>query len=240
MMFHNKVVLITGAASGIGRACASLFDSEQAIVIATDQDESILSFPHSRIQTHILHVEQEQDWKRVIEAVIRKYHKIDVFISCAGISSRDHVIEGTVEEWNQVMSINALGTYLGMKYCIPHMQKQRHGAIVNITSVGGLVGVGGGTVYPASKGAVYAMTRRVAMEYGKDHIRANVVCPGWINTNMTLHARKEKEQQFLKRQALDYIGEPEDVAHAVLFLASERAKFITGAQLIVDGGFTAG
>lgn len=239
MEFEDKVIVITGAASGIGRSCVNLFEEQGAIVIACDHnEEGLLSLCSKRIQTYILHVENEKEWESVISKVIQSYKHIDVLVNCAGISSRDIVTEGTFELWHQIIDVNAFGPYLGMKYCIPHMQNQKKGSIINITSVGAIVGIGGGTVYPASKGAVYSMTRRIAAMFGIYNIRANMVCPGWIKTDMTKDARKEKEQQFIERQALKQIGDPIDVAQAVVFLASDKAKFITGTEVIVDGGFT--
>lgn len=240
MEFKDKVILITGAACGIGRACVKLFVEQGAIVIACDcNKEELLSLCDKNIQSYILNVENEKEWKAVINKTIESYKHIDVLVNCAGISSRDIVTEGTSELWHRVLDVNAYGPYLGMKYCLPHMQNQRRGSIVNITSVGAIVGIGGGTVYPASKGAVYSMTRRIAAMFGIYNIRANMVCPGWIKTDMTKDARKEKEEQFIERQALKQIGDPIDVAQAVVFLASDKAKFITGTEVIVDGGFTA-
>ena len=239
MDLEEKVIVITGAACGIGRACVNLFAEQGATVIACDHnEEGLLSFCNKRIKAYILHVENEKEWETVITNVIQLYTRIDVLVNCAGISSRDIVTEGTSELWHRILDVNALGPYLGMKYCLPYMQNQKKGSIINITSVGAIVGIGGGTAYPASKGALYSMTRRIAAMFGIYNIRANMVCPGWIKTNMTKGARKEKEEQFIERQALKQIGDPIDVAHAVVFLASDKAKFITGTEVIVDGGFT--
>ncbi|WP_312431128.1 SDR family NAD(P)-dependent oxidoreductase [Lacrimispora sp.] len=247
MGFNGEVVIVTGASSGVGRAAAVLFADKGAVVVAIGRKQKELELLKLEIEEKghqclvaVMDVSDERAWEEVTSSVMKKTGRIDVLVNNAGVTSREKVAEGSRELWDSIMNINAYGPYLGMKYCIPYMQERKKGSIVNVTSVGGVVGIGGGTVYPASKGALYSMSRRVAVNYGEDNIRVNTVCPGWIETPMTDGARPEKAMQFMDRQALNYYGTPEDVANAILFLASDEARFITGAELRVDGGFTAG
>lgn len=242
----NKVAIVTGAQSGIGEATCLYLGEKGCIVVATGRSEEKLSLIKNKMNrygyicdTFVLDVTNEEEWNQLCKYVFKKYNSIDYLVNNAGVTSREKVHEGTRELWDKIMNTNAYGPYLGMKYCIPYMQRNHYGSIVNVSSVGGLVGIGGGTAYPASKGAIYSMTRRVAINYGQDNIRANIVCPGWIETPMTEGAREAKKEQFMDRQALKYFGKPEDVAHAIIFLLSDLSKFTTGIQLIVDGGFTA-
>ncbi|WP_270325359.1 SDR family oxidoreductase [[Eubacterium] hominis] len=188
----NKVIIITGAASGIGKSCVEILSEENTIIIAADISYPMNEFHelHNQVFTFGLDVSKPQSWKLLIHKIEENFSEVYALINCAGISSRDKVISGELDEWEKVIHTNVLGPYLGMKYCIPSMLKHKNGAIINLSSVGAHVGIGGGTVYPASKGAIYSMSKRVANDYGKENIRVNVVTPGWIKTNMTKNARK--------------------------------------------------
>lgn len=241
----GKVAIVTGSISGMGYRTSELLSEEGAYVIATGLDMEILKELQADLQARNLvcdvmelDVTKEEQWRAVIKFVLDKYNRIDILANIAGVSSREKVEDGDRDIWNQIMDINAYGTYLGMKHCIVDMKKHG-GAIVNISSVAGQIGIGGGTVYPASKGAVRAMSKRVAVDYGKENVRVNTIFPGWILTPMTENAREAKRKIFLDRQCLKYFGTPDDIAQAVLFLVSDKAKFITGAELVIDGGFTA-
>ncbi len=236
----GKIALVTGAANGIGKAIVELFYQEGANVIAVDiMEKELYSYCYSNNYNCMkLDVSKEEDWIKVINAIHQKYGQLDILVNNAGIVSGEKVADGTVEIWDQVMDVNAKGTYLGMKYVIPLMQKAGSGSIVNISSIAALIGTGGGTTYHASKGAIRAMSKRVATHYGQDNIRVNSIYPGWIETNMTKNPRKEKKEDFEKRQVLPYFGQPQDIAEGVLFLSSDKSRFITGAELVVDGGYT--
>lgn len=245
-VWKNRVFFITGCISGMGMKTAEMAAMKGAKVFATGLDYKILVDLKSRInrsggicEIKVLDVTEENAWKEAAQECKETYGAIDALANIAGVSTRDAVTAGSREIWDQAMNVNAYGSYLGMKYCIPYMQENGQGAIVNISSVAGVCGVGGGTAYPASKGAVRAMTKRVALQYGVDNIRVNTIIPGWIETQMTANARQEKREQFLERQCLKTSGQAEDIANAVLFLLSDEAKFITGAELCVDGGFLA-
>jgi len=236
----EKIVLVTGAANGVGKVIVDLFKREGAIVIASDVQFEELQEHCRSVADHCLSLDVscEKDWLYVEKIIDDTYGRLDVLVNNAGIVSGEQVAEGTIEVWNKVMNVNGLGSYLGMKMAISLMKKNGCGSIVNISSIVALIGTGGGTTYHASKGAIRAMSKRVATHYGKDKIRVNTIFPGWIETNMTKDARSEKVADFKNRQALPYFGKPEDVAEAALFLACDKSKFVTGAELIVDGGYT--
>lgn len=246
LLAERKVAVVSGAAGGIGRATALKLAEEGYTVIGTDtnvqgldrtlrqlldigSDNGVISFD----------VRDEDAWKDCASFCAENFGRVDCLVNNAGISTRDKVEDCTLEFWHEVMDTNVTSMMLSMKHMIPLMIKNGKGSIVNVSSVGALAGIGGGTVYPASKGAVRSLSKRVAANYGAYHIRVNTVFPGWIKTDMVKNARKEKEEFFLQRQPLKYFGRAEDVAEAIVFLAGDKARFITGAEIVVDGGFTA-
>lgn len=246
MRLKEKVAIITGAGSGMGATEAKLFIKNGAKVIATDINEaglnklkaevesvggSILTFKHD--------VTSEEGWKDVIKKGIEEYGKIDILVNNAGIASDKLLPEITMDEWNLIMNINLNGSVLGMKYVIPEMQKNGSGSVINTSSIGGIVGISGTTAYSASKGALRVLSKSAAVEYGKDSIRVNSVHPGIIITPMTAPGIKDRKAFFETHTQLPYLGESEDVANGVLFLASDESKFITGTELVIDGGWTA-
>ncbi|MBM4761170.1 glucose 1-dehydrogenase [Bacillus sp. B15-48] len=241
---NGKVAIITGAAMGQGEAEAELFAKEGAKVVTTDIEVTELEKVVQRIIDNggdaiaLQHdVSNEENWKQVIAAAIDKYGKIDILVNNAGIVAFEKVADVKFEDFNRIMSINAAGTYLGMKHVIPEMKKNGGGSIVNISSIAAYVATGG-AAYAGSKGAVLSMTKNTALEYAKYKIRVNSVHPGTIITRMVDAAFQDEEykKKILEGTPLPYLGEPIDVAYGALYLASDESRFITGSELIIDGG----
>lgn len=246
MRLKDKVAIITGAANGMGAAEAKLFAKEGAKVVATDLDEKNLAVLAEEIKTtggEVLTVKQdvtsEAEWQALISKTIDTYGKLDILVNNAGIAINKNFSNMEMTEWNKVMDVNLNGCVLGMKYCIPEMQKNGSGSVVNISSIGGLVGMAGSSPYTAAKGALRALTKSAAVEYGKDKVRVNSVHPGIIKTPMVADTMEAAMPFYETYTQLPYMGEPDDVAYGVLYLASDESKFMTGSELVIDGGWTA-
>lgn len=249
----GKVAIITGAASGMGLAGAQLFAKEGAKVVATDVVGDVLDERVNEIVANggdavafQLDVSKPESWKEVVEKTIDKFGKIDVLVNNAGIHIAKGILEAELDDWNKVMSINSTGVWLGMKAVIPHMQKNGGGSIVNTSSIAAIVGGVGdanGAAYSASKGAVRSLTKHAAQWFGKDNIRVNSVHPGAIFTGMVekagIKSQEEMGSHYEGKAALKpYAGESMDIANAYLYLASDESKYVTGVELVVDGGWT--
>ncbi|OCA92011.1 glucose 1-dehydrogenase [Pseudobacillus wudalianchiensis] len=241
----GKVAIITGAAGGQGAYEAQLFTREGAKVIATDVQTELLEQVVARINESgeqaiaLKHdVASEEDWQAVVNTTVETYGKVDILINNAGIYISNNVKDTTLDEWDKTMSINSTGVYLGMKHVIPEMLKSGSGSIVNISSIDSIIGSGSSAAYAASKGAVRSLTKNAAFNYAKDKIRVNSVHPGVIITPMNEHqlASEETKTFAQKNTPLPYLGAPEDVAYGVLYLASDESKFVTGIELVIDGG----
>ena len=248
MRLEGKVAIITGGANGMGAEECRIFAREGAKVVIAD----ILEEEGKQVEAEIaeaggdavfvrLDVTSEDNWAAVIEATLSRYGKLDTLVNNAGIA-RPHTPEGLrVEDWDDLMNINAKGVFLGMKYAIPEMQKAGGGSIVNISSISGMVGqkqVHMG--YNASKGAVRIVTKSAAVQYAQDGIRVNSVHPGTMPPMLTSAvSTPEIRSEMLAGVPMGRAGRREEVGNAVLFLASDEASYITGAELVVDGGLTA-
>ncbi len=250
MRLENKVAIITGAAGGIGAATASKLASEGAMIIATDvQFDRAEAIAHAIRSTggHALAVQHdvgsEADWKAVIDSAIREFGRIDILVNNAGIADKDGLVESRadttgIEDWDRVIDINLKGVFLGVRQVIPVMKDAGGGAIVNISSIAAIVGNGGPFAYSASKGGVRSLTKHLATSYGKFKIRANSVHPGLVLTPM-VQADLENPDLARMLEMMIPLGrgaQPEEVADAILFLASDEASYITGAELVIDGG----
>ena len=244
----GKSCLISGGAKGLGAAQARLFASEGARVAVGD----ILESEAARLVDELsgsgadslfvrLDVTSEGDWERAVGAVMGEFGALDVLVNNAGIYNRALAEETTLEEWERVMSVNATGVFLGTKYAIPAMRRSGGGSIVNMSSVAGLVGSRTQTVYNASKGAVRLLTKSTAVQYAPEGIRANSVHPGVIETDMLREVLRNEDERATRIAStpIPRFGTPEDVAHGVLFLASDESSYVTGAELVIDGGLTA-
>jgi len=248
MRLENKVALISGGARGMGAAEARLFASEGAKVVIGDvldeegrQTEAEINETGGECLFVRLDVTSENNWQEIVAATVARFGKLDILVNNAGIARPGTVEETTSELWETIMDINAKGVFLGTRAAIPEMRKAGGGSIINISSIYGLVGSGGSTAYPASKGAVRLLTKSTAIQYAGEGIRANSVHPGYISTPMTeaIGVDPDRNQRILASTPLGRWGEPEDVAYGVLFLASDESSFMTGSELVIDGGWTA-
>jgi len=250
---NGKRALVTGGASGIGRATAALFAREGAAVAVADLDAAgggavvqTIREQGGRALFVRCDVSQAADCRRAVQATVDAWGGLDILFNNAGIIRRTTVLDLTEEAWDQVMAVNVKGIFLMCKYAIPVMQKAGGGAIINTGSGWGLVGGANAVSYCASKGAVVNMTRAMALDHGAQHIRVNCVCPGDTDTGMLRDEARQlgaPEEAFLAGAAdrpLGRIGQPQDIAQAVRYLASDAAAFVTGTTLVVDGGGLAG
>ena len=245
----GKVAFISGGARGQGAAEARLFAQEGAKVVIGDVLDAegttvAAEIAESGGDTLFVHLDvtSEEDWRGAIGAAVSKFGKLNVLVNNAGIWRRGRVEDTTVEDWDAILDVNAKGVFLGTKLAIAEMRKAGGGSIINISSTAGLVGGPRSTAYAASKGAVRLLTKATAVQYGKEGIRANSIHPGPIDTAMIHEIWQGDEQtraESIARTVLGRVGTVEDIAYGALFLASEESSFMTGSELVIDGGITA-
>ncbi len=248
MRLDGKVAFISGGARGMGAVEAKLFAREGAKVAIGD----ILEDEGRQVEAEInetggsaifmrLDVTSEVEWQRAVQSTVDAFGRLDILVSNAGISAQGMVESTTEEDWDRVMDINAKGVFLGTKAAIPEMRSAGGGSIINISSQLGLVGVNNSTAYQASKGAVRLLTKATAIQYATDGIRCNSVHPGPVVTPMTAASRADPQryQTMLSAIPLGRFAQPEEVANGVLYLASDESSFVTGSELVIDGGWTA-
>ena len=249
MRLEGKVALISGGARGQGAAEAKLFAGEGAKVVFGDilddlgrqVEAEIHEVGGEALYVH-LDVTNAADWASAVEAAVSRYGRLDVLVNNAGITIRKNVEDTTEEDWDRIMAINAKGVFLGTKQAIPAMRESGGGSIVNISSTAGLVGSPySGASYAATKGAVRLFTKATAIQYAKEGIRCNSVHPGLLETLMTqdMLADAAHREERTQRIPLGRVGTAEDIAYGVLYLASDEASFVTGSELVIDGGATA-
>lgn len=245
----GKVVLISGGARGQGATEARMMANEGAKVVLGDilDDEGkkveaeIVELGNEATYVH-LDVTKEDDWKAAIDTAVNRYGKLDILVNNAGILIRKSIEDTTEEEWDRIMAINAKGVFFGTKHAIPAMRQAGGGSIVNISSTAGLVGsLDGSPSYTATKGAVRLFTKATAIQYAKENIRCNSVHPGPIDTEMIRDTLTDPErmERRMQRLPLKRVGTTEDIAYGVIYLASDESSFVTGAELVIDGGTTA-
>lgn len=247
---HNKVAIVTGAAGGMGESIARLFAKEGAQVLATDIQFEKMNAWVQEARKHGLSVEctrhdvtSESEWQKVVENAIHLYGKIDILVNNAGVYQPLETTEATsLERWNQILAINLTSAFLGAKAALPHLKKSGKSAIVNISSIAGMVG-GNGAAYSASKAAMRLLTKDQAIEFASFNIRVNSIHPGGVLTPMTEHlfpADPLERSAMMKAMCpLGRIGEAIEIAYGALYLASDESSYVTGEELVIDGGMTA-
>lgn len=251
MKFKDKVVIVTGAAMGIGQGIATVFAQEGARVVVVDWDDKNgeKTATEIRQKDHAAtfvkcDVSNEVHVQAMVQQTIDTFGRLDILVNNAGVGVYKSVLDATSEDWERCLGINLKGVFLCSKYAIPHMQTVGKGAIVNISSVHAHATANGVAPYAASKGGITALTRNMAIDYGPT-IRVNAIAPGWVWTPLIENLFKnypdpaEMVEKVSQRQVMKRMGTPEDIGQAAAFLASDEASFITGTQLFVDGGLTA-
>ena len=258
MRLKDKVALVTGAGSGIGRATSVLFAREGARIVVSDISETTaqqtadsVAAAGGNVATVIGDVSRTDDAKAMVNAALDAFGKLDVLVNSAGVSPRNATgPDASPEEiWDRVLDINLKGTYLVSWHAVPEMQRNGGGSIINLASIIAVVGyssdipsiMGGFNPYPPSKGGVLQLTRNLALACAGDNIRVNCICPGYVETNLItgLTENSETRDILLGKHPLGRLGRPEDIAYAALYLASDESSFVTGAPMMVDGGYTA-
>lgn len=252
MRLEGKTVLITGGGEGIGKATALMFCREGArvgitgrtpeklekVVAEAQGNGEIAAFPGD--------VSKEEDVEKTVSNFIERFGKIDVLFNNAGILNTGNVETASTDDWKKIIDINVNGTFLVTKHVLPHMKKNGGGSIINNSSVLGFIGCPNSVAYNTSKGAIMQFTRSLAMDYAKEGIRANTVCPGFIKTKMNEdfignppEAQKQLDEMASQIVPMGERGIPDDIAYGLVYLASDESRYMTGASLVIDGGWTA-
>jgi NAD(P)-dependent dehydrogenase (short-subunit alcohol dehydrogenase family) len=257
----GKVAIVTGGASGIGAATARLFAQHGASVLLTDSNTSLGKSIEQEIGSAggtasfaEQDVRNEGRWSAIVDQAEKAWGRVDILCNIAGISGRDpkqniqtghtagpRLADQTLEHWNLVMEINSTGVFLGTKAAVPAMQRSGGGSIINISSICGIVGSHANAAYHASKGAVRIFSKAAAIQYAPDKIRVNSVHPGFVDTPMTApgHSNPEVARRRMEATPLGRFGTPYDIAAGCLYLASDESSWVTGSELVIDGGMTA-
>ena len=244
---ENKVAIVTGAASGIGLACAQRYAADGATVIGIDRQgcdewESVSSLsPASKL--HLADVTNAGELQAIVATTVGELDRIDILVTAAGIGDGGSVNMLEEDAWDRVIDINLKGTFLSIKAVLDNMMARRSGSIITIASVEGINGTEGGSAYNASKGGVVLLSKNVAIDYGRMGIRCNTICPGFIETPMfngLMDSMPDFKADIAKQIKLGRFGKAGEIAGAAAFLASDDASYVTGQSLIVDGGYTAG
>jgi len=252
MKLDQRVAVITGAGSGIGRAMALRFASEGARIMAADVNGEAAARTADEVRAaggeaepFTANVVEPEQVRAMVAAAKERFGRVDILCNNAGIGSTTSVVDQDPDEWDRVMAVNIKSVFLGCKYAVPLMLEQGGGVIINTASVAGMVGIVQRAAYSASKGAVIALTRQVAVDYVEHGIRVNCICPGtvdspWVGRLLAQVDDPDGLRRSLEaRQPMGRLGTPEEVAGAALYLASDDAAFITGTGLVIDGGWTA-
>ena len=238
MRLRGKVALVTGASRGIGFAVAGLFAWEGAIVYAGSSSNPSDIYPDG-VTVVELDVSKEEHWKRVVADIVAAHGRVDVLVNNAGIAVYDAVHECSTENWRKVLGVNQDGCFFGMREVIPHMKAHKTGSIINVASIWGTAAVPGAHAYHATKGALSMMSKNAAITYVGDGIRVNSIHPGFIDTPLTQAQDPAINAHVIGLTPMKRAGTPLEIANGCLFLASDESSFMTGAELVIDGGYLA-
>lgn len=247
---NGKTAIVTGAASGIGRATARLFASRGANVIVSDVDQAggeetvqLINDAGGTAQLVMCDISMPADVETLIDTTIKSFGRLDYACNNAGIEGEQaSTVDCTIDNWRRVIDINLMGTWLCMKHEIPRFLEAGGGAIVNVSSIAGLIGFGGLPAYVASKHGMNGLTKTAALEYAQQNIRINAVCPGAIRTPMIdriTHEEQQQEDDLIARHPMGRMGQPKEIAELIVWLCSDAASFVTGQMIAADGGYVA-
>lgn len=244
----GKTAIVTGSDRGIGRGIAVAFAKAGANVVIASVHKEGCDITSEQIKKYGVgsfsfkcDVSKEYDVKRLVEATVKKFKRLDIIVNNAGVLLQKPIDTVTEKEWDFLINIDLRGVFYGTKYAVQQMKKQKSGSsIINVSSIAGLVGMGNLTTYCAAKGGIIALTRSSAIELAPFNIRVNAICPGLIDTPMTEGMTKNKKvlSNFLNQIPLKSVGKPEDIGYGALYLASDEARYVTGQALVIDGGWT--
>ena len=243
----NKVSIITGGASGIGEAISKIFYQEGSKICVIDNNSDKLeTFEKSinskdNLLSFNFDVSDEEKWKNCMKIILKKWSKVDILVNNAGMSLRSNFDEMKKSEWDKVFAVNSTAVMLGTQNVIGNMKKNKSGSIINISSIFGIIGSArSSTAYHASKGSSRIFTKTIAAQYGKHNIRSNSIHPGFTDTPMTedIHSIEEVRDERLAMTPMGRLGTPEDIAYGALYLASDESSWVTGSELVIDGGET--
>ena len=238
MRLQGKVALVTGAASGIGRAVTDLFAKEGATVFASDIASPDMPYSDG-IEAVTLDVTSEDNWENAVDIIIERSGRLDVLINNAGTINYEPLHELEMKAWMQLIAVDQTGVFLGMREAVRVMRRQKSGSIVNISSIWGSAAVAGAHSYHAAKGAVRNMSKNAAMTYVADGIRVNSVYPGFIHTPLTDAQAPHLNEAVVASTPMKRGGKPIEIAYGCLYLASDESSYVTGAELVIDGGYLA-